>query len=188
MGPGCADGVDNNRLRTGYHSFAERLLTALAGVGFVPGPKFAWTHHNYSDVTYDLGPGSTSPDAGTNSTRQTNRATDMRRRLVGRWAGWPNGDAANPSVLLTEGGVTLTSVAARWGIIDPAAQRTKQAELIKRNWDRMVTDTEGAGIEMWSQYLFYTDPSYGCGLCDTFEAGGAKRPAYTTWRSLPSRL
>jgi hypothetical protein len=32
----------------------------------------------------------------------------------------------------------------------------------------------------------YTDPNYDDGLNETFEAGGGKRPAYTTWKSLPS--
>ncbi len=33
-GPGSADGIDANRLRTGYHSLAARILTALAAAGF----------------------------------------------------------------------------------------------------------------------------------------------------------
>ena len=185
-GPGSADTTDGGRLRTAYHSFAERLLPALAAAGFVAGPRFAWTHHNYTDVTYDQGANSTFPSAATDPTRRTNRAADMRRRLVGRWAGWPAADAGNPQVLLTEGGVTLPNVAARWGITDPAAQRAKQAELVQRNWNRMVTGGEGAGIAMLGYYLWYTDPNYDCGLCNTFESGGARRPAYTTWRRLPS--
>jgi hypothetical protein len=185
-GPGTSDTTDGGRLRTAYHSFAERLLPALSAAGFVAGPKFAWSHHNYTDVTYDQGAGSTYPGAATDPTRLTNRAADTRRRLVNRWAGWPAADPANPQVLLTEGGVTLPNVAARWGIADPAAQRAKQADLVQRNWNRMVTTGEGAGIAMLGYYLWYTDPNYDCGLCDAFEAGGAKRAAYATWKALPS--
>jgi hypothetical protein len=54
-GPGISDTTDGGRLRTAYHSFTERLLPALAGLGFVPGPRFAWSHHNYTDVTYGAG-------------------------------------------------------------------------------------------------------------------------------------
>jgi hypothetical protein len=186
-GPGLSDTTDGGRLRTAYHSFTERLLPALAALSFVPGAKFAWSHHNYTDVTYDMGAGSTFPGAATDPTRLTNRAADTRRRLVGRWAGWPAADAANPQVLLTEGGVTLPNITARWGITDRAAQLAKQAELVQRNWNRMAVNTgEGAGIAMIGYYLWYTDPNYDCGLAETFESGGATRPAYKTWKALPS--
>ena len=89
-------------------------------------------------------------------------------------------------MLLTEGGVTLPNVAARWGITDPAAKLAKQADLVQRNWNRMASATEGAGIAMTAQYLWYTDPNYDDGLCETFESGGATRPAYKTWKALPS--
>lgn len=188
-GPGLADFLDNSRLRVGYASFASRLLPLLPGRGFTPGPRFAWTHHNYTDVTFDQGPGTTAPDAASVPARATNNAADMRRRLVGAWAGWPAGDAAGPAILITEGGVTLQSIAsaARWAIADPAAQRAKQAELIRRNWDRMATDDgDGAGIAMACNYLWYTDRNFDAGLCDDLPSGGATRPAYTTWGALPS--
>ena len=185
MGPGTSDGTDTNRLKTGYASLINRLLDAFTASGFVAGKTFAWSHHNYTDVTYDQGAGTTSPDAAT-KTRTTNFAADVRRRLVGRWAGWPTGDATNPSVFLTEGGVTLTNVAARWGVADAAGQRAKQADLVNRSWQRMAGATEGAGIQMTSNYLFYSDVNFDSGLCEPSENGGAKRPAYATWKSLPS--
>jgi hypothetical protein len=185
-GPGLADQSDTGRLKTGYASFVNRLLDGLGAAGFAAGPRFVFTHHNYTDVTYDQGRGSTSPDAATQSTRQTNRAADVRRRLVGRWAGWPAGDAANPQLFLTEGGVTLGNIASKWGLTTASAQRAKQADLLQRSWNRMSAGPDSAGIAMVSQYLFYTDPNYDDGLNDTFETGGAKRPAYATWRSLPS--
>jgi hypothetical protein len=186
-GPGSADLTASNRLRTGYHSLGERILGSLAAAGVVPGPQFAWTHHNYADVTYDQGPGSTAPDAATNGARQTNLAADMRSRLVGRWAGWPVADVASPQLLLTEGGATLANMQARYGLTDPADQRRKQAELIRRNWNRMASDSDdGAGIAMTSQYLLYSDASFDSGLCDPFDAGGATRPSYQAWKGLPS--
>lgn len=186
-GPGSADVTTSHRLRTAYHSLAERILTNLSAAYVVPGPRLAWTHHNYADVTYDQGPGSTAPDAATNPARQTNLAADMRSRLVGRWAGWPAGDAGDPQLLLTEGGATLANMRARYGLTDPADQRRKQAELIQRNWDRMVSDSgDGAGIAMTSQYLFYTATYFDSGLCDDYEAGGATRASYDTWKGLAS--
>jgi hypothetical protein len=186
-GPGSADVTTSHRLRTAYHSLAERILTNIIAADVVPGPRLGWTHHNYADVTYDQGPGSTAPDAATNPARQTNLAADMRSRLVGRWAGWPAGDAANPQLLLTEGGATLSNMRARYGLTEPADQRRKQAELIQRNWDRMVGDSgDGAGVAMISQYLFYTATYFDSGLCDEYEAGGATRPSYDTWKGLAS--
>lgn len=186
-GPGTADGTDTYRLRTAYSSFAERLLPRLPQVGFKPSTRFAWTHHNYNDVAYDQGAGTTAPDAAT-TTRTTNRAADARRRLVGRWQGWPAADSANPQLLITEGGVTLQTIRAKWGITDETLVRAKQADLLQRNWSRMGgTAAEGAGIAMVCTYLLHTDVNYDSGLCETPESGGAARKAYAVWRMLPSR-
>jgi hypothetical protein len=186
-GPGLSDTLDGGRLRVPYHSMTERILTRLAERGFRGGPRFAYTHHNYSDVTYDQGAGSTSPDAATTPPRFTNRAADLRRRLVNRWWGWPYGDGVNPQLLLTEGGVTLGNIKARWGITDPAGVQAKQGDLLRRNFTRMAAATgEGAGIAMLSQYLFHTDPNFDAGLCNTPETGGATRTAYGAWKALPS--
>jgi hypothetical protein len=156
-GPGTSD-------VRGYAGFTDRLLDALDARGFVAGPRFAWTHHNYADVAYG-----------------TNRAADVRRRLVRRWAGWPAGDAGAPQLLITEGGVTLTTVERRLGIADPIAQRAKQAELLRAAYERL-----DPGVALTTQYLFYTDPRYDSGLCDTAESGGARRAAFDAWRALPS--
>ena len=189
-GPGPADSVVDTRLRTGYDTLADRLLPALAAAPFTAGPRFVWTHHNYTDVTFDQGAATTAPDAATAS-RTTNFAANMRQRLIaGGWAGWPAGDPADPWIMLTEGGVTIQSIRSttRWNIPDsnPGAQRAKQAELIQRAWDRMASSADGAGIAVASNYLWYTDPNYDSGLCETLQAGGAKRTAYTTWGGLPS--
>jgi hypothetical protein len=160
-GPGTSD-------VRGYDRFTDRLLDALDARGFVAGARFAWTHHNYSDVAYG-----------------TSRTADVRRRLVGRWAGWPAGDAGAPQLMLTEGGVTLRTIARRYGIADPVAQRAKQGELLAAAFDRL-SGPAGAGVALATQYLFHTDPRYDSGLCETAERGGARRPAFAAWRALPS--
>jgi hypothetical protein len=152
----------------GYDRFTDRLLDALDARGFVAGERFAWTHHNYADVAY-----------------ATSRTADVRRRLVGRWAGWPAGDAGNPQLLLTEGGVTLQTIARHLRIADPAAQRAKQGELLTAAYERL-SGPQGAGVALVTQYLFHTDPRYDSGLCETAERGGARRPAFEAWRALPS--
>jgi hypothetical protein len=161
-GPGVSD-VD------GYDHFTDRLLRELARRRFVAGPLFAWTHHNYADVAY-----------------ATSRGADVRRRLAGRWAGWPDGDAGDPRLLITESGVTLRTVARRHGVADPAAQRVKQADLLRAAWERLAAAPDAGGVALLTQYLFYTDPNYDSGLCETAEAGGARRPAFDAWRALPS--
>src|SRR3954451_12906284 len=122
--------------------------------------------------------------------RGTSPPTCANGSAGGGWAGWPAGDPADPWLMLTEGGVTMQSIrsTARWAIpdTDPAAQRAKQADLVQRSWNRMASATEGAGIAVTSNYLWYTDPNFDSGLCDTFAGGGATRPAYATWGSLPS--
>jgi hypothetical protein len=115
----------------------------------------------------------------------TSRTADVRRRLIGRWAGWPVADAGNPQLLVTEGGVTLRTIARRLGIADPAAQRARQAALLSAAFQRLC-GPEGAGVALATQYLFHTDPHYDSGLCDTAEHGGARRPAFEAWRALPS--
>jgi len=193
LGPGTADRTGNSRLGTAYTTMTTNLLDEVAtaeaapsdigrGVpaeharGFQPGVHFGWSHHNYIDIEFDQGVGSSLG-------RTNNRAAHVRRLLTGRWAGWPTGDAAAPGVALTEGGARLTQVRSLYGLTDPALIRAKQAELLQRNWDRMFLGADGVGIEMLTWYLFHTDPNFDAGLCD-FD--GTKRPVYATWGTLPS--
>src|SRR3954453_11185860 len=50
----------------------------------------------------------------------------------------------------------------------------------------MARRPDGTGIALASNYLWYTDPNFDSGLCDTLASGGARRPAYTTWGGLRS--
>lgn len=177
LGPGTADRTGDSRLGTSYTSATTKLLEWLTAVGFRPGPRFGWSHHNYTDVEYDQGVGSSLG-------RTTNRAAHVRRLLTGKWAGWPTADAAAPGLALTEGGARLEKIRSVYGLTDPAAIRDKQAALLRTNWDRMYLGADGAGVEILTWYLFYTDPYFDDGLCDY---DGTKRPAYGAWGALPSR-
>ena len=82
--------------------------------------------------------------------------------------------------------ITANGIARRLGVADPAAQRVKQADLLRAAWERLVDTPDGAGVALVTQYLFHTDPRYDSGLCETAESGGARRPAFAAWRELPS--
>lgn len=170
VGPATADPTGESPLRTGYDTFTRALLDALEARGFSPGPGFAWSHHSYADLEGALA----APD---------NRTAQVRKLLVGRWAGWPVGDPAEPGLLITETGARLDRIAALYGLPGHAAAAQKQAELIDRYWRLMQYGPEGAGVGMVCQYLFVTDMNYDSGLC---ELDGTPRPAYRTWARLPA--
>ena len=162
MGPGTSDSTRSSPSAVPHDTFTRLLLDELDRIGFEPGPGFAWAHHNYTDVEYDRSTG----------------AEATRDLLVDRWAGWPYADATNPMILIPEGGARLTKIAEVHGISDPAETRALQAQLIRRNWNRM---TGHRWTAMLGQYLFYSDPTFDCGLC---EVDGNKRPAFHTWAAL----
>jgi hypothetical protein len=176
LGPATADRTGDSRLASAYSTFTRALVQRLTAIAFKATSTFAWSVHNYTDVEYDQG-------AGSSLGRTTNRAADVRRLIAGAWAGWPSSSAANPGIAITEGGARLVKLASVYGLSDPAALRSKQASLLKANWDRMYLGSDGAGVGMLSWYLFYTDVNFDDGLC---EVDGTKRPAYSTWGTLPS--
>jgi hypothetical protein len=153
-GPATSDGTGDTRLTTGYDTFTEALLTELERRGFDPGRTFAWAHHNYTDVESD----------------SSTRLAKVRSLLAGRWAGWPDGTAQAPGILIAEGGARLAK----------ADTLARHAELVQRNYDRLARDP---GVAMVGQYLFDTDPNFDSGLR---EADGTPRPAYDAWAALPS--
>ena len=161
MGPATSDGSGDSRLAIGYDTFTRLLLEEFARIGFVAGPRFAWSHHNYTDVEQSL------PDT---------RAAHVTELLAAGWTGMP-------ALFIPEGGARLTRIAQLYGTTDPDELRLLQADLIERN-ARLMTDVAGgAGIAMIGQYLFFTDPNFDSGLC---EIDGTARPAFATWGALPS--
>lgn len=188
-GPATADPTarGDEWSKTGYGFFTLDLINMLNATAFNGRDKFIWTQHNYNDVTFDHGPNSTAPDADTNDfeKRNTNRANDVRRFLVGRWTGWPYADATRPFIWLTEGGVQREKLTrAPWNLGSTAAVNAKQQELLSRAWDRMSSASESPGISMFSNYLLYSATTFDSGLRN-FD--GTNRPAYDPeWKSFPS--
>ncbi len=195
LGPAVSDIRGSSRLRTDKKVFVDSLLSRLEVLGALNLPSVCWSQHNYDDVTYDRGPGSPTGNIELGT-------LDTRARLTSHgWRGWPTQNAADPRMLLTEGGVTLQDVMAKYGQggslttdrggnVPPISQSqylAKQAALLERAWNRMRTNTEGAGVGMMTNYLFWTDPNYDSGLVDSptnSPPNGAIRPAYNTWKSL----
>jgi hypothetical protein len=149
----------------GYDAFTTELLDRLDARGFVAGPRFAWSHHSYNDVEADT----------------ASRTARARSLLVGRWAGWPVGDAAAPGMLVTETGARVDVIASPG--LSRSAVLQRHAELLDRYWNRMQFGAEGEGVAMVCQYLFVTATQYDSGLC---EVNGTPRPAYRTWGRLPA--
>jgi hypothetical protein len=160
--PATSDRNDHSRLNTGYGDFADALLDELDAIGFKADKSVAWSHHNYGDVEGD----------------SADRVADARRRLVGRWPGWPNGDARTPGVMITETGARLTRIATQEKLVDDVLVRRRQAELVLRNAERMRLGPEGDGVGLLLYYLFVTHVVYDSGLC---ELDGTPRPAYFAW-------
>ena len=183
VGPATSDTSDNNADRTNYLTFTENLLALLNGTGFLPGNRFVWSHHNYTDQENDYGTGSSTGQA-------TMRAQNVRTAIDGRWLGRTYAGGTLPQLWLTEGGVRSSRAVG-----GSSAQR--QAELVARNWNRVSTNGEGAGILMATNYLMYDDYAgpWDTGLSSSYlnqfgqPHGGAPapKPLYYTWRDFPSR-
>jgi hypothetical protein len=158
VAPATGDTVERSEFRTPYDSFTRALLARLEERRFRPGARFAWSHHNYTDVESDL--------AGS-----FNRAAHVRAMLAaGRWGG-------RPELLITESGARPAVVAERFGL-PPDQALLGQAEVLRRNLWRMTVGPEGEGVALLCQYLFVTDYFYDSGLC---ELDGTPRPAYFAW-------
>jgi hypothetical protein len=178
LGPGTDDSffTGQPRLRTVVPRFMDLFLPELNRIGFVPGRKFGWSHHNYTDVESNL-------------TGTENRAAFVRNRLVSNWAGWPDGLASNPYVMLTEGGARLTRIGDGSTSL---ANKQRQATLLQNNYDRNHrNDGDGAGIGIVTTYQMHTTTDFDSGLREVRQPppapDGAARPAYTTWQALPPR-
>jgi hypothetical protein len=167
VAPARSDRIGGGRLDTSYTQFSDNLLAALAAIGFQPDAGCVWSHHSYSDFERDI----------------ADRTADMRARLIGRWAGWPNGDASSPSIMITETGVRRTTVARQLRSLNEPVINQRQAELLERGYERLRTGSAGDGVDVVMHYLFITDVFYDSGLCDL---DGTPRPAYYAWADLPT--
>jgi hypothetical protein len=195
VGPATCDNwatVQDSRKRTTFQSFVGNgtagdggLLSELHAIGFTGDVNFAWSHHNYTDVEYDIGDKSQRNNTTWGAGKTL--AHDVRKRLEGEWVGWPYADGDNPYLLLTEGGARLEKIESIYGLVEQAAL-DKQAALLLRNWKRMKGDADlsysaadAPGIGMLTQYLWHVDPNYGSALREPVATGGGRRPAYSTW-------
>lgn len=159
-GPAFADRFGaNSRTMTNFQTAVPETLNALAARGFRPTDTFVWSHHNYSDVERNI----PSPT----------RAEQARAYLVGRWRG--RGGTSSPKLWLTEGGARLGQ--------SQATDLARQAELVDSNWTRM---SAAPGIQMWTNYLLYADPTANSGLRDARLGSGAPRPVWNVFEAFPS--
>jgi hypothetical protein len=151
-----------------FDTFSDNLMGYLATNGFTgftsSNTRWAWTHHCYGDIEVNQG--------------TMNRARRQRDRLASHgWRGWPNGDASNPYLLLTEGGARVPNVASA----------TDRAKYTADGYTNVHNDNAsgGKGIFMFTQYLDVSDvqPSGDCGLRD-YSSPYAKRPVYDSWTGL----
>jgi hypothetical protein len=189
LAPGVHDTNITSETTTGVEDFTDNLLGVLAS--WKGDQYIGWSQHNYDDVKYDRGPGSVNGYA-------TVRATVTRSKLKSfGWKGWPYRDPANPYLMLTEGGVRTNDITGFYNLTGQAIF-DKQADLIRKNWNRMHSDsTHSPGIGMVTNYLFYTDlANFDSGLCDdpNYLGNGGypgdpspeRQPPFNTWRDLPT--
>jgi hypothetical protein len=205
LGPGTSDyfltddeGNHDTNTKTTYATFNNNLIAMLQANGFKAPVDFIWSHHNYDDASYDLGDRTTDPPTDTaNRCSVINRAQYARRLLIGRWTGGPYGDANDPYIFVTEGGIHRSQQWAKvWGLpYTDSAWNEMHGLLMQRMLDRMQNEVDGKGVGMVCQYEFYSEHGYDSGICDfdappqnppgtqpTSPQTGAKRqPAYDIW-------
>ncbi len=159
LGPALSDQGDKARVVTDYLRFTDELSTTLATHSNGPyvDPTCGWSHHNYGDVA----DGAFGPD---------NRGQRVRATLTGRFAGYPNIAASPPGLWLTEGGYHRNGPKAEEA---SRALDKVQGQKLEAAIKALKSNTgAGAGIEMFTQFLFYTKGpkeykigAYDSGLC-----------------------
>jgi hypothetical protein len=125
---------------------------------------FAWSHHNYVDITPD-GHASVRVRTGLD-----HGAQEVRRKLKEKgFKGFPSADAADPQLFITEGGVLLVRP-NEWAFdpdLEPDLQERfdNAAARIKAAWIRVKDDpADSEGILMFSQFLLYSVRHYDSGI------------------------
>lgn len=184
-GPALADGRGpSDEHHTNIYDFVGNLLPQLNIIGWQPDIAFAWSQHSYSDCQY---PRLALPADQYDTRPDVNRGQLVRRQLAawGNWSGWPSGNTASPSMLLTEGCARIG--ATEGGIVDDQVQNTRIA-----NWLGYIYNSAiGDGIGMVTNYQFITSSGFDSGLVknngpEPTKSGDA-RPAYSTWAYYPSQ-
>jgi hypothetical protein len=206
-GPATGD-LDTTFLpnRRNYYDFTDDVLQRLAGNGFYrvgSDSTCVWTHHNYTDISYDHGAATNAPSSkGLNPymkdspqfDRKHLRSAWVRTLLQQRgWKGFPYASPSDPRLLLTEGGTTRAVLDKEWGTgvpkrLSESDYRLTQALLMARNIVRLSDDTAagGAGVDMLTNYLQITVPTHDSGM---FEVDLSARSLYTNvWKPMPGRL
>jgi hypothetical protein len=175
MGPATWDGnFGDTQQYTSYPTFQYNLISLLISAqGWTPRSNFCWTIHQYGDVETD----------------NLVTAPVTQQLLTGKWNGM--GGISTPWVWVTESGYRVNTNAAISAYPDANQRLYHQADVVGRNFTRMNNDTDGRGRGIASAcvYLNYTDRNFDTGLHEPAEDpppyGGARRPVFNTWASLP---
>ncbi|MDQ6803668.1 MAG: hypothetical protein M3065_01600 [Actinomycetota bacterium] len=202
LGPATADSRIPPSPQQGYKAFTEALLDelqALPGVGF-HSKIFGWSHHNYRAVEHiafaltGMSAGmitalvdvsrrihQSSPNTITPMDKFYGGSTqNVRNILRGRWFGWGT-SGQNPQLWLTEGGARLGT---EWVHGDKQLQAVAvgaAAEVLGTHRGGTASLAEpGQGVEMFTNFLFYSERGNDSGLRNP-APGGAKRPVYGSW-------
>jgi hypothetical protein len=178
--PALHDTTASSRYDTPYTTTIDGLFARFSNATWTPDPMWVWTHHAYNDVQNGY-----------------LRTADTRSRISAK--GWPGKRAlvgSGPAVFVTEAGMTMDAVRQKYPNALPSEWQNLQALDVASAYSRYNNDTagQGAGIDLWAQYLNYTDTEFDSGMREalTFDAsgnvvgGGGLRQLYATWRDLPS--
>lgn len=184
---------------------------------FNPAPKsptFAWSHHNYEDVESfaphdSAGAAVDALLAAVGVTDRYGPTTQGVRDLLrgggtakksgaSWWRGYRSERSTpDPALWLTEGGGRLERLQG-WA---PGGNSDSDQTVAKRTQARVITKSiaalqrqrpgqPGAGVEMFTNFLFYDEPFVNhSGLCNSYpgtggsqeSSAGYERPAFTSW-------
>jgi hypothetical protein len=157
-GPAVLDAPGVTDRHIDCRDYVANLLGYLSTNGFSADTLFAWSHHNYTDIS--------------NGTTTLAQAIRGSLKAYG-WTGWPYGDSSNPYMLQTECGARFDQLGA-----------SEQARRVDVGYTNCHNDTAGLGqgLAMFTQYLDVTDPGFDTGLQNT---AYAHRQLYAQWAAEP---
>lgn len=169
VGPAATDyGGTSSKDATNVGYFVGDTLQQLNSYGFNAGNYFAWSQHAYRDAELER----TRIPTSYNDSNASNNRTQLTRLKLGNagWTGWPGGNG----ILLTEAGVRYSQAG-----YNRSAQGTKLSA-----WLNAINGPCGNGVQMVTNYLLFTDPSYDTGLCPPYpNPGQALYPNGAAFRS-----